>query len=137
MENFKRDYNAKLDLVNKLMRELNELEDKRIDYCKNKIMDILETHPILDIDLVKNADFYYLDLENYEGITDQILIIALDTHALGNNYDVLSAIREQVEQLEETLTKELVLPLNNSFVFVNVVDKFDCEEETRWASKLF
>lgn len=62
MDNFKKDYNAKLDLVNKLIRELNELEDKRIDYCKNKIMDILENHPILDIDLVKNADFYYLDL---------------------------------------------------------------------------
>ena len=41
MDNFKKDYNAKLDLVNKLIRELNELEDKRIDYCKNKIMDII------------------------------------------------------------------------------------------------
>ena len=137
MENFKRDNNAKLDLVNNLMCELNGLEDKRIVYCKNKIMDILETHPILDIDLVKKADFYYLDVDNYEGLRDQILIIALDTFALGNNYDVLSTIRDLTDNLEEILTKELVLPLNNSFVFVKVVDMFDCEEETRWASKLF
>ena len=135
MESFRKEYESKKELFNKTARELNQLEEKRIDYCKNKVIDVIENHPILDDKFAKNAGYYYFDDIGYDGMQQQSLIIAIDNY---DEYYSGNAIcfDDIIEDINEVLHKELLLPYNESVVFVEIVDKNNCEFETRHAVKL-
>ena len=136
MENFRKEYESKKELFNKTARELNQLEEKRIDYCTSKVIDVIENHPILDDKFAENADYYYLDVIGYNGMQQQSLIIAIDNYDEYFNSGNAIGFDDIIEDIDEVIYKELLLPYKESIVSVEIVDKNNCEFETRHAVKL-